>query len=104
MSKSKIHEIGSALREGGVGVTPDVWEAYLLHQTEIVDELVKQLGDFAESNSAVLLGGATMEKNIVPASGTYMVSGRLKTIISLKEKLRCMRGTPLERIQDVAGA
>jgi len=62
MSKSKIHEMGSALREGGVGVTPNVWEAYLLHQTGIVDELVKQLGDFAESNSAVLLGGATMEK------------------------------------------
>ena len=104
MSKSKIHEIGSALREGGVGVTPDVWEAYLLHQTEIVGELVKQLGDFAESNSAVLLGGATIEKNIFPGSGAYMVSGRPKTKISLKEKLRRMPKTPLERIHDVAGA
>ena len=33
-----------------------------------------------------------------------MVSGRPKTIISLKEKLRRKQKTPLERIQDVAGA
>lgn len=103
MSKSKIHKMGSALRKDGV-VAPDVWEAYLLHQTEIVGELVKQLGDFADSNSAVLLGGQTMEENIVPGSGAYMVSGRPKTIISLKEKLRHRQETPLERIQDVAGA
>ena len=103
MPKNRIHKMGSALREGGVGVTPDDWEAYLLHQTEIVGELVKQLGDFAESNSEVLLGGETMEKNIVPGSGAYMVSGRPKTIISLKEKLRHRQETPLERIQDVAG-
>ena len=64
--------MGLALRKDSV-VTPNVWEAYLLHQTEIVGELVKQLGDFAESNSAVLLGGETMEKNIVPGSGAYMV-------------------------------
>ena len=95
--------MGSALREDGV-VAADNWETYLLHQTEIVDELVKQLGDFADSNSAVLLGGQTVEENIVPGSGAYMVSGRPKTIISLKEKLRRMRGTPLERIYDVAGA
>jgi len=62
MSRNRIHKMGSTLRGDGV-VAPDVWEAYLLHQTEIVDELVKQLGDFAESNSAVLLGGETMEKN-----------------------------------------
>ena len=86
----------SALREDGVVATPDDWEAYLLHQTEIVGELVKQLGDFAESNSEVLLGGQTMEKNIVPGSGAYMVSGRPKTKISLKEKLRRMPKTPLE--------
>ena len=104
VSRNRIHKMGSALREDGVVATPDDWEAYLLHQTEIVGELVKQLGDFAESNSEVLLGGETMEKNIVPGSGAYMVSGRPKTIISLKEKLRRMRETPLERIQDVAGA
>jgi uncharacterized protein rv1366/MT1412 len=96
--------MGSALREDGVVAALDDWETYLLHQTEIVGELVKQLGDFAESNSAVLLGGETMEKNIVPGSGAYMVSGRPKTIISLKEKLRRMPKTPLERIHDVAGA
>ena len=95
--------MGSILRGDGV-VAADDWEAYLLHQTEIVGELVKQLSDFANSNSAVLLGGRTTEEKIVPGSGTYMVSGRPKTIISLKEKLRRMRGTPLERIQDVAGA
>ena len=104
VSGNRIHKMGSALREDGVVAAPDDWETYLLHQTEIVGELVKQLGDFAELNSAVLLGGETMEKNIVPGSGAYMVSGRPKTIISLKEKLRRMRGTPLERIQDVAGA
>ena len=95
--------MGSILRGDGV-VAADDWEAYLLHQTEIVGELVKQLSDFANSNSGVLLGRETMEKKIIPGSGTYMVSGRPKTIISLKEKLRRMRGTPLERIQDVAGA
>ena len=63
MSRNRIHKMGSTLRGDGV-VAPDVWEAYLLHQTEIVDELVKQLGDFAESNSAVLLGGETMEKKL----------------------------------------
>lgn len=104
VSRNRIHNMGSALRKDGVVATPDDWETYLLHQTEIVGELVKQLDDFAESNSAVLLGGETMEKNIVPGSGAYMVSGRSKTIISLKEKLRRMRETPLERIQDVAGA
>lgn len=104
ISKERIHKMGSTLREDGVVATPDAWESYLLYQTEIVGELVKQLGDFAESNSAVLLGGATMEKNIVPGSGAYMVSGRPKTIISLKEKLRRKQKTPLERIQDVAGA
>lgn len=95
--------MGSILRGDGV-VAADDWEAYLLHQTEIVGELVKQLSDFANSNSGVLLGRKTIEKKIIPGSGTYMVSGRPKTIISLKEKLRRMRGTPLERIQDVAGA
>ena len=45
----------SALREDGVVATPDDWEAYLLHQTEIVGELVKQLGDFAESNTELSL-------------------------------------------------
>ena len=104
VSGNRIHKMGSALREDGVVATPDDWETYLLHQTEIVGELVKQLGDFADSNSAVLLGGQTMEKNIVPGSGTYMVSGRPKTKISLKEKLRRMPKTPLERIYDVAGA
>ena len=104
MPKNRIHKMGSALREDGVVATPDDWETYLLHQTEIVGELVKQLDDFAESNSAVLLGGGTMEKNIVPGGGAYMVSGRPKTIISLKEKLRRMPKTPLERIHDVAGA
>ena len=104
VSRNRIHKMGSALREDGVVATPDDWETYLLHQTEIVGELVKQLGDFAESNSEVLLGGETMEKNIVPGSGAYMVSGRPKTIISLKEKLRRMPKTPLERIHDVAGA
>ena len=104
VSGNRIHNMGSVLREDGVVATPDDWEAYLLHQTEIVGELVKQLDDFAESNSEVLLGGQTMEKNIVPGSGAYMVSGRPKTIISLKEKLRRMPKTPLERIHDVAGA
>ena len=104
VSGNRIHKMGSALREDGVVATPDDWETYLLHQTEIVGELVKQLGDFADSNSAVLLGGQTMEENIVPGSGTYMVSGRPKTKISLKEKLRHRQETPLERIQDVAGA
>ena len=104
VSGNRIHKMGSALREDGVVAALDDWETYLLHQTEIVGELVKQLGDFAESNSAVLLGGETMEKNIVPGSGAYMVSGRPKTIISLKEKLRRMPKTPLERIHDVAGA
>ena len=85
VSGNRIHKMGSALREDGVVATPDDWETYLLHQTEIVGELVKQLGDFADSNSAVLLGGQTMEENIVPGSGTYMVSGRPKTKISLKE-------------------
>lgn len=103
MPKNRIHKMGSALRKNGV-VAPDNWETYLLHQTEIVDELVKQLGDFAESNSVVLLGRETMEKNIFPGSGAYMVSGRPKTKISLKEKLRRMPKTPLERIHDVAGA
>lgn len=87
MSKSKIHEMGSALRKDGVVAAPDDWEVYLLYQTEVVGELVKQLGDFADSNSAVLLGRQTMEKKIIPGSGTYMVSGRPKTKISLKEKL-----------------
>lgn len=104
VSGNRIHKMGSALREDGVVAAPDDWETYLLHQTEIVGELVKQLGDFADSNSAVLLGGETMEENIVPGSGAYMVSGRPKTIISLKEKLRRMSKTPLERIYDVAGA
>ena len=103
ISKNRIHKMGSILRGDGV-VAADDWEAYLLHQTEIVGELVKQLSDFANSNSGVLLGRKTIEKKIIPGSGTYMVSGRPKTIISLKEKLRRMRGTPLERIQDVAGA
>ena len=103
ISKNRIHKMGSILRGDGV-VAADDWEAYLLHQTEIVGELVKQLSDFANSNSGVLLGRETMGKKIIPGSGTYMVSGRPKTIISLKEKLRRMRGTPLERIQDVAGA
>ena len=64
VSGNRIHKMGSALREDGVVAALDDWETYLLHQTEIVDELVKQLGDFAESNSAVLLGGETMEKKL----------------------------------------
>lgn len=61
ISKNRIHKMGAILRGDGV-VAADDWEAYLLHQTEIVGELVKQLSDFANSNSGVLLGRETMEK------------------------------------------
>ena len=101
MSKSKIHEMGSVLRKNGV-VTLDDWETYLLHQEEIVSELARKLNDFVDSK--VMPGGKTTEEIIVPGSGTYKVTRRVKSVVSLKEKLRRMPKTPLERIQDVAGA
>lgn len=101
MSKSKIHEMGSVLRKNGV-VTLDDWETYLLHQEEIVSELARKLNDFVDSK--VIPGGKTTEEIIAPGSGTYKVTRRVKSVVSLKEKLRRMPKTPLERIQDVAGA
>ena len=101
MSKSKIHEMGSVLRKNGV-IALDDWETYLLHQEEIVSELARKLNDFVDSK--VMPGGKTTEEIIVPGSGTYKVTRRVKSVVSLKEKLRRMPKTPLERIQDVAGA
>lgn len=101
MSKSKIHEMGSVLRKNGV-VTLDDWETYLLHQEEIISELARKLNDFVDSK--VIPGGKTTEEIIAPGSGTYKVTRRVKSVVSLKEKLRRMPKTPLERIQDVAGA
>ena len=101
MSKSKIHEMGSVLRKNGV-VTLDDWETYLLHQEEIVSELARKLNDFVDSK--VIPGGKTTEEIMAPGSGTYKVTRRVKSVVSLKEKLRRMPKTPLERIQDVAGA
>lgn len=101
MSKSKIHEMGSVLRKNGV-IALDGWETYLLHQEEIVSELARKLNDFVDSK--VMPGGKTTEEIIVPGSGTYKVTRRVKSVVSLKEKLRRMPKTPLERIQDVAGA
>lgn len=101
MSKSKIHEMGSVLRKNGV-IALDDWETYLLHQEEIVSELARKLNDFVDSK--VMPGGKTTEEIIVPGSGTYKVTRRVKSAVSLKEKLRRMPKTPLERIQDVAGA
>ena len=101
MSKSKIHEMGSVLRKNGV-IALDDWETYLLHQEEIVSELARKLNDFVDSK--VMPGGKTTEEIIVPGSGTYRVTRRVKSVVSLKEKLRRMPKTPLERIQDVAGA
>ena len=101
MSKSKIHEMGSVLRKNGV-IALDDWETYLLHQEEIVSELARKLNDFVDSK--VIPGGKTTEEIIVPGSGTYKVTRRVKSVVSLKEKLRRMPKTPLERIQDVAGA
>ena len=101
MSKSKIHEMGSVLRKNGV-IALDDWETYLLHQEEIVSELARKLNDFVDSK--VMPGGKTTEEIIAPGSGTYKVTRRVKSVVSLKEKLRRMPKTPLERIQDVAGA
>lgn len=101
MSKSKIHEMGSVLRKNGV-IALDDWETYLLHQEEIVSELARKLNDFVDSK--VIPGGKTTEEIIAPGSGTYKVTRRVKSVVSLKEKLRRMPKTPLERIQDVAGA
>lgn len=101
MSKSKIHEMGSVLRKNGV-IALDDWETYLLYQEEIVSELARKLNDFVDSK--VMPGGKTTEEIIVPGSGTYKVTRRVKSVVSLKEKLRRMPKTPLERIQDVAGA
>ena len=101
MSKSKIHEMGSVLRKNGV-IALDDWETYLLHQEEIVSELARKLNDFVDSK--VIPGGKTTEEIIVPGSGTYKVTRRVKSVVSLKEKLRRMPKTPLERIQAVAGA
>ena len=100
-SKSKIHEMGSVLRKNDV-IALDDWETYLLHQEEIVSELARKLNDFVDSK--VIPGGKTTEEIIVPGSGTYKVTRRVKSVVSLKEKLRRMPKTPLERIQDVAGA
>ena len=101
ISKSKIHEMGSVLRKNGV-ITLDDWETYLLHQEEIVSELARKLNDFVDSK--VIPGRKTTEEIIAPGSDTYKVTRRVKSVVSLKEKLRRMPKTPLERIQDVAGA
>ena len=98
-SNNQIHKMGKALREGEDYDT-ELFAQFMRHRGMLIEELGLIIKD--ELVSSILVEAKGNEE-VEPNSNLYRYSCRPKNLLTLVEKLRRMRTTPIDRIQDVAG-
>lgn len=99
-SWSQVHKVGSNMRKGS-SYDEDVLALFLEHHVYLSTEIM----DICEAamNSLIERYSTSETPEIEPDSGAYVLSARVKTLPTLKEKLVRMPKYPLENILDVSG-
>ena len=99
-SWNKVHKVGSNMRKG-LPYDEDILESFLEHQVYLSTEIMDICK--AAMNSLIKPYSTSETPDVEPDSGAYVLSARVKTLPTLKEKLVRMPTYPLENILDVSG-
>lgn len=96
----QVHKVGSNMRKG-LPYNEDILELFLQHHVYLTTEVMGICE--AAMNSLLTPYNTSESPDIEPDSGAYVLSSRVKTLPTLKEKLVRMPTYPLENILDVSG-
>ncbi|SDR82814.1 hypothetical protein SAMN04488539_0459 [Corynebacterium timonense] len=99
-SKNAVNRQGKNWRDGG-DCDLDLIESFLEYNSEYLDQLLQLAHQTIKSLILPLTPGTA--QGVAPDTQNYLLTARVKTTDTLRQKLVRMETTPLLNIQDVAG-